>query len=71
MEAKIDKLGRLHIKRGSRFKLQCCPYKAYNASPSSSFGIACGDWCPLFDNDSSLICKSDFYEDITLKDERE
>lgn len=48
MIAKIDEKGCLHIKRKGIFKPQLCPI--------SEDDVACGDWCPRFD-DSPIFAR--------------
>lgn len=44
MKGKINKLGRLEIQRGGKWKCQHCPYMEYYDSVPAD----CGDWCPMF-----------------------
>lgn len=45
MEGKLDDHGFLLIKRKNEYKEQLCPF-------STNSEIICGDWCPLFDEDT-------------------
>lgn len=48
MKGKIDNNGWLWIERGSKEKLQECPFMQ-RAFEVNDIAIApCGDWCPLF-----------------------
>lgn len=52
MEAKINNMGNLLIKRAGKFKSQYCPYAA------NEVDTACGDWCPKFGEDQVLFLTS-------------
>ena len=57
MKAKIDKDGNLWIERKAGWKLQYCPF----GSPGGQYGPArCGDWCPLFEEDTDSVTHHSF-----------
>ena len=48
MKGKIDNNGWLRIERGSKEKLQECPFMQRAFEVNDIVIAPCGDWCPLF-----------------------
>ena len=79
IKIKIDKKGRLWLRRGNELKMQFCPFQNLEED------VYCGDWCPLFDEpveifdvtlricqDRELRCQIDeFVDERTQKTEKE
>lgn len=69
MKIKISDKGLLYLERAGSMKLQLCPF-----SPTDG---PCGDWCPLF-NEESLpgkspafeLCRAFYSVDLQVVDER-
>ena len=49
MKGKIDNNGWLRIERGSKEKLQECPFMQRAFEVNDIVIAPCGDWCPLFE----------------------